>query len=222
MSVLLPLLLAIWVSAVSLRRRGPTGARPAHRPREGLVPILVVAALAQFLAPGPIGAVVAIVFAVVLLRRERARPADPQVLAWTPVAADLLAACLSSGVDPRAAMAAMTTVAPASVQHQLASVTGALSLGADQRTAWASIREDPAWRGIAGAFIRSADTGAPLAQLLTDWSTQRRLDALSEARAAVRAAGVRIVLPVGLCFLPAFVLVGVVPIIAGLISNLVR
>jgi hypothetical protein len=48
---------------------------------------------------------------------------------------------------------------------------------------------------------------------------RRRSHAEVEARA--RAVGVKAALPLGVCLLPAFILVGVVPLVAGSVSVLV-
>ena len=53
----------------------------------------------------------------------------------------------------------------------------------------------------------------------------RLADDLAAARAAeveerARAVGVKAALPLGLCLLPAFVLIGIVPLVAALLSTL--
>jgi threonine dehydrogenase-like Zn-dependent dehydrogenase len=58
--------------------------------------------------------------------------------------------------------------------------------------------------------------GDSLAHLVEDLRRDRTIDADETARrVAVRSAG-----PLGLCFLPAFVLVGVAPTIVGAFSQL--
>ena len=80
---------------------------------------------------------------------------------------------------------------------------------------WADTGRDPALGPLARAVVRALDTGAPLAESLThladDLRAERRASVDETARrVAVRSAG-----PLGLCFLPAFVLVGIVPTIIG-------
>ncbi len=60
---------------------------------------------------------------------------------------------------------------------------------------------------------------------MLNWSRRSRLaDELRAARgaeceAAARRAGVLVVLPLGLCFLPAFVLAGLVPIVLSVLGD---
>ena len=77
--------------------------------------------------------------------------------------------------------------------------------------------EDTELGPISSVMRRSAATGAPAALLLcglaNDLRAELRATALSDARRlGVRAAG-----PLGLCFLPAFILIGVVPLVLSLI-----
>jgi len=65
----------------------------------------------------------------------------------------------------------------------------------------------------------AAESGAPLSDVLAGLAEDARARALLAARLRARAVGVRAVLPLGLCFLPAFVLLGVVPLVAGMVSQ---
>jgi hypothetical protein len=65
------------------------------------------------------------------------------------------------------------------------------------------------------AFGRALATGAPLADTVAALAADERERARWAAEAAARRAGVRAVGPLAVCFLPAFVLLGVVPVVAG-------
>lgn len=216
MSVLIPLLIAGLLADLGTRVR-PRRQRPGAP--KGFVPLAAAALIGQLMMPGLGGAAVALGVALLLWRRERAQVSAPELMSWAPVAAELLAACLTAGLAQRQALESLAGAAPESAGEPLRRVVAALRLGADQRTAWGELAADPAWQGISASFIRSAETGAPLARLLQDWAGQRRADALANARADVRTAGVKAVLPIGLCFLPAFVLTAVVPLVAGLLGS---
>ena len=58
---------------------------------------------------------------------------------------------------------------------------------------------------------RSASSGAALAGGVAELADQSRHDAAHAATAAAERAGVLIAGPLGLCFLPAFVCLGIVP-----------
>jgi hypothetical protein len=61
-----------------------------------------------------------------------------------------------------------------------------------------------------------------LAQGVADLADQHRLDAGDAARAAAERAAVLIAGPLGLCYLPAFLCLGIVPVVAGLAGELLR
>lgn len=63
-------------------------------------------------------------------------------------------------------------------------------------------------------------TGAPTVELLelTAVQARRRRRQVVEEQAARLA--VKMVLPLGLCFLPGFILLGVIPVVLGLVEKL--
>lgn len=77
---------------------------------------------------------------------------------------------------------------------------------------------DPALGDVV-AFASSA--GAPVAALLRAEAAQRRAAAKARGRAAADEAGVALLLPLGVCILPAFVALGVVPIIAAVLGTVI-
>ena len=65
------------------------------------------------------------------------------------------------------------------------------------------------------AVARAAGTGAPLADSVRRLAADERERARWAALERARRAGVQAVGPLAACFLPAFVLVGVVPVVGG-------
>jgi tight adherence protein B len=70
------------------------------------------------------------------------------------------------------------------------------------------------------ALDRAEMSGAKLAATLTRLADRARDEAHAESIAAARRAGVLAVAPLGLCFLPAFLLLGVVPMVLGSVPAL--
>jgi pilus assembly protein TadC len=68
---------------------------------------------------------------------------------------------------------------------------------------------------------RAAQSGAPVAEVLTRLADDAREASRAASVAAARSVGVKAVAPLGLCFLPAFVLLGIIPVVAGLASAIV-
>ena len=65
----------------------------------------------------------------------------------------------------------------------------------------------------------SRRAGAPAAELLRAAAAEERLEAATTARSAAARLGSTLMLPLGACVLPAFLLVGVVPLVAALVSS---
>lgn len=81
---------------------------------------------------------------------------------------------------------------------------------------------NPGWRSIADALITSLHSGSPVSEQLTDveFVLQSYLD--TEKLKRIKSVAVKSVLPLGLCFLPAFILLAVIPIVAGLIGGITQ
>jgi pilus assembly protein TadC len=137
---------------------------------------------------------------------------------------DVLASCLASGMAVASAAAATGESAPRPLADVLNRAASLLALGADSRTAWSAQQSsrDQRMASLQRLAIRSASSGAALAQGVAGLADEARLDAGDEARAAAERASVLIAGPLGLCYLPAFVCLGIVPVIAGLATDVLR
>lgn len=165
-----------------------------------------------------------------------------------PMILDLLAAMLSVGASVERAVAIVAASCEADIGAALLRVHAARTLGASWDTAWDTARTASAVEGSAPgpyfgrggrrqrvlrkgrredclAEVRqglrfATSTGAPSAALLHAHAAQlrRRHNRATERRAA--ALGVQLVLPLGLCSLPAFICLGVVPVVLGLLPEL--
>ena len=69
--------------------------------------------------------------------------------------------------------------------------------------------------------MRTAESGAPLVEGLSRLAADRRRERRTQTQLRARSVGVKAAGPLAACFLPAFMLIGVVPTIAGAFSNLV-
>lgn len=67
----------------------------------------------------------------------------------------------------------------------------------------------------------SQEAGVPAAELLRAEADELRLTADADARARAAALSVRLMLPLGLCVLPAFMVLGVLPLMVAVISSTV-
>ncbi|WP_040794080.1 type II secretion system F family protein [Nocardia higoensis] len=136
---------------------------------------------------------------------------------------DLLAACLRAGLPMAAAAAAVAPGAPTELGAALLRAADLLTLGADASTAWERAARDAAGRpgateieSLARMARRSARSGASLAEAVGELAAQHRGAVEDAAAARAERAGVLISGPLGLCFLPAFLCLGIVPVVVGL------
>ncbi len=133
---------------------------------------------------------------------------------------DLLALVTESGPGVLEGLERVAACSDESVQADLATVTAAQAWGLPPREAWSLV--SPAWQRAASALTLAATAGVPPSRILTRAAADLRAsfgDRLDEAAARL---GVRLVLPLGLAFLPAFVLLTVVPLVISLASDLLR
>lgn len=132
---------------------------------------------------------------------------------------ELLAVCLAAGSPMRHALEVVGGVSGPVTTKILARVSGQLAMGLPEQQAWQDLLEDDVWGQVARDVARSATSGTSLVEVLQVHADEARLVAEEKAQERARTAGVRSVVPLMVCFLPAFVLVGVVPIIAGLLEG---
>jgi hypothetical protein len=127
---------------------------------------------------------------------------------------DLLALTLRSGVGLVEAMEAVATRVRGPLGLHLRTVAAAGRWGVEDATAWASV---PAtWQPAARALRMAATAGVPPADALAGAANEVRRAEQQRLEVATATLGVRIVLPLGLVFLPAFILTTVVPIVLAL------
>ncbi|RQW98134.1 type II secretion system F family protein, partial [Micromonospora chalcea] len=102
---------------------------------------------------------------------------------------------------------------------RLGRVGRTLGLGGTATEAWAHLSCVAGAEPVVAAAVRSSNSGAALARALTRLADDLRAERSTAAEAAARRAGVLIVLPLGLCFLPAFILAGLVPVIVAVLGD---
>lgn len=102
----------------------------------------------------------------------------------------------------------------------LAEVAALLALGAPPESAWRPLQAHPDLAPLAAAARRSALGGVAMADAVRDVAVELRASARALAQRTAARAGVAMTAPLALCFLPAFVLLGLAPVVIGLIGTL--
>lgn len=172
---------------------------------------------------GLVGLAAGVATAVLLVRTVRraetpaARRRREELEAALPAVVDLVAAALAAGAAPGPALAVVSRSWGGAVAHELDRVVRRLALGADPVTVWTELAAHPQWGPLGRALARATDSGSSIADALHALGSDLRRSAQAQAQARARSVGARAAVPLGVCLLPSFVLVGVVPmIVAGL------
>lgn len=228
MTALVVLLVATsaWLAFPSGRRLDEVIPRPAVAARKSRpLPIAAVSGLLGLLIAMLVGTGIGVVLglgAAVATARflGRLEPAGVRqrregVARQAPEVADLLAATLASGAPPVDAIRAVCRAIGPPVNSDLEQIAALLALGASPEQAWAVLADDHPLAGVRDAFTRSARSGASLHVVLSGLADDLRRRHHLAVEVAARAAGVKAVGPLAVCFLPAFVLIGVVPVVAA-------
>ncbi|MET8505985.1 type II secretion system F family protein [Streptomyces sp. NPDC004787] len=137
-----------------------------------------------------------------------------------PRAADLLAACASAGAPPGESAEAVGRSLGGPVGDRLVRTAAELRLGGEPAEVWRRFGAIPGAEGLARCLERAASSGAPAAEAVARHAEGLRAARARTAAARAQRAQVLITAPVGLCFLPAFLAVGVAPVVIGLASGL--
>jgi pilus assembly protein TadC len=138
---------------------------------------------------------------------------DPAAMS-VPVLMELVAAGLDAGLPAPSALQAAVRVAGGATRSQLQPVVNLWCLGASVERAWRD--SDPRWQPLSRCLVLSHRTGASAATVLRAAARDVRSARRRRARVAANRLGVRLVVPLGLATLPAFVLWAVAPVALGL------
>ncbi len=126
----------------------------------------------------------------------------------------LLSVALQSGCGVVEGMEQSARVAMVPCARDLAVVAAALRWGVGDDLAWSAV--DPLWSRASAALRLAVASGVAPSHLLLAAADDLRSAQVAAIEVAGARVGVRMVLPLGLTFLPAFVLTTVVPLVLAL------
>lgn len=201
------------VGSLSLRLRAVVGAAVALS--------VIMIGLAQAPALGllimvPAGAVgIGTVLVTGWVETGASRRRRHRLIMDLPQALSLLGAAVGAGLPLRTATRHVAAGYAGPVAEDLQRVLAEIELGRPEGAAWRDLRRDPVWAPIAVDLARSVESGTRLAESLrrhADLARRRRQAAIE---IVARGVGVRSVLPLMACFVPAFILIGIVPTVAS-------
>ncbi|GAA1820972.1 type II secretion system F family protein [Nesterenkonia flava] len=128
---------------------------------------------------------------------------------------DLTAALLNAGVGIEAALDRLSRSVPGA--GPLGAAHQALASGASWKRATAMVQERAELRTFCHHLSFAYETGAPSAEMLQAAASQARAERRHAAERAAAELGVKMMLPLGACFLPAFILLGVLPVVISML-----
>lgn len=131
-------------------------------------------------------------------------------------ALDLAAAALQGGRPVDQALLLAAPAVPGAAGEAITQVARLLRLGAGPVEAWRPAAPHAVLAPVARTAMRSASSGARLARAWEQLAAELRDQLRASAEARAHRAGVLAMAPLGLCFLPAFVCLGVVPVVVGI------
>ncbi|WP_225837735.1 type II secretion system F family protein [Streptomyces sp. NK08204] len=181
------------------------------------------------LVGGFAGALLGLGAGAALWRWRRCRPEENRVTEadtaraarQLPLAADLLAACIEAGAGPVIAAQAVGEALGGPVGLELARGAAEVRLGGEPADAWRRLAALPGAAALARLLRRADESGLPAAGPAARLASDARAEWARTATARARRAAVLVSAPVGLCFLPAFVAIGVLPVVIGLAGGVV-
>ncbi|MGZ5398912.1 MAG: type II secretion system F family protein [Nocardioides sp.] len=229
---------ALAAAAVALGQR-PRLARPSPAPAPPRAPVPgdwvrrgrrlwpPLALLAGWAFGGGWGGLVLGVVAAVVVHRvvDAAEPAVVRrereaVRRDLPVLALLLATSLRGGAGLGMAARQVCAALPGAAATRLGVVGDQLALGIDPERVWTMLAADPELAPLGRALARAERTGAPVAAVVQRLADDLATSSRAEVEDRARGVGVRAAVPLGVCLLPAFLLLGIVPLVASLISSI--
>jgi tight adherence protein B len=153
---------------------------------------------------------------------ERGRAIDAGEPVGTGALADalvLIALAMRAGLGLAETLTTVGQASVGAVRRDLGAVVAALRWGRSTADAWTYA--GPRWRPAALAWHLAAETGAAPADLIERSAARLREEQELAAQRRAARAGVFLVLPLGLGFLPAFACTAVVPVVMALAAGVV-
>jgi pilus assembly protein TadC len=162
---------------------------------------------------------VAGVLALGWLEPRSGRRRRQQLIMEAPQALELLAACLAAGLPAGTACVAVVKAFDGPVSDDLGRVLAMLELGVGEVSAWRALQDHPQLGLAAQDLARSVESGTSMVEDLRHHAAAAREARRGALQARARAVGVRSVLPMMICFIPSFMLLGIVPAVVSAVFN---
>ena len=151
--------------------------------------------------------------AAVRREREAARRQLPHLVG-------LLVGPLRAGAATEGALTAVCAALPGPAADRFDGLRRRLRWGTDPVAVWEELAGDPELGLLGRTLARAHESGASVADEIEALSRELADASRADAEDRARQVGVRAAVPLGLCLLPAFLLLGIVPLVAALLGSL--
>lgn len=207
----------------------PTDARaatPALVRRHRLLLAMLAAAAGPTLLPAGWGVPVGVVLAVAVWRTGTRAEApgvrrDRELVARElPGVVRLLAVALAAGAPVALALEQVADALPGRTTQLLRLSRGRLELGVPPEQVWAELARQPGLEPLGRALARAHRSGGGVADAALRLADDLARDARLAVEDRARTVGIRAAVPLGVCLLPAFLLVGIVPVVVAAAEGL--
>jgi len=131
-----------------------------------------------------------------------------------------LGGSLKAGLPLLPALANVATLLSSSLKSDTEKVYSLLLLGAEPKQAWGVLVDDPQLGSCARAIARAQLEGRSLAVVVDRMITEVFEKSLTRSEERVKSLSVKLALPIGLCFLPSFLIGGIGPVVYSFFSSL--
>lgn len=154
-------------------------------------------------------------------KTPRAGPSEPDNLALADDI-DLFALCLTAGLPMSDSTRAVADAAAAGTAAHWARAASLLGIGLPAERAFAEVEHVGGFDELARLICRSTHSGSAIAGGCRDLAARFRDEAADQAVARAERAGVLISVPLTGCFLPAFIVLGLAPVVISLGADLLN
>lgn len=169
------------------------------------------------------GAVVGALLWVLVRRSEpgSVRRRREQVRRDLPAFVELYAAALASGAAPGPALTVVCDALPGPAADDLGPVAARLGLGLDPDDVWRRlVAESPELAPLGRVMVRAHEAGVAVTTAVLDLADELAAAGRATVEDRARTVGVRAAVPLGVCLLPAFLLLGIVPLVAAAVDGI--
>lgn len=148
------------------------------------------------------------------------KPRRDALARQAPDAVDCLASCLAAGAPLWSAMQVVGEAFGEPIAGMLTRSVQRHAMGSPASETFAQWISEPVLAPVGRLLVRSSESGGSLTSSLVACAQRMRQERAGELELRARAVGVKAVAPLGVCFLPAFVLLAVVPIVGSMLRTL--